>query len=581
MKRVLLALLFFLLVGAASQAQTIVPIVGGVVTADVNRYGNFKVFVTSNITSVVFATVQTPVGGQIIYIILAENATGGFTVAFGGNIQNACVVNTSANATTVCQFEYDATNTNWYGVNSSSGGGGGGLTPTGPTGSLQTNGSGVLGAAGCIDLSGVLNCTDSVNANSGLSASNSVVQSGGTFSYTYTSGSAVTASQLVKLDATGRIIPTATSDTSGILGMASGGAGSSGSSVLVVISGPVPMLKADGSCTIGQSLINSASVAGDVRCTSSPGTAQVIGISQQLIGAAGTIKATIYPQVSVTSSSGTPPAGSTGAVQINAGGGAFGAIGCLDASSTLTCTDAVVFSGGMSSNTWCPISSAFCATMDSSGNITAGGNVTAGGSGASALFLPATTTPSTVSGNVDIHAPSSISSGSLDVTWLGAPCNGSLTSTLNDATHMTVTCGASTSNAFSSITNGTNSNAGTFTATGNTWDFSGATFKLPSATAPAYVTTGAKFTTNGGCSETLLKGGGSAGNYTSGTTGTCTVTVTMGSGVVTPPNGWMCFAINFNSPATVMLHTGGSATTAIFSGTTTSGDQVGFWCGGY
>jgi len=457
--------------------------------------------------------------------------------------------------------------------------GGGGGSPAGTNGAVQINNNGSFGAGGCIDLSGVFNCTDSLVANT-FSANNATIQSGGTSNYTYTSGAAVVASELVKLDATGRIIQTTTSDTSGILGMASGAAGSAGSSVLVVLSGPVPALKADGACTIGQSLINSATVAGDVRCTSSP-TGQVVGISQQTIGSAATIKATLYPQVAVTSSS-SSPAGATGAIQSNAGGGAFGAIGCLDASSTLNCTDAVVFSGGMSSNNWCPIGFlSFCATLDSAGDIAAAGNLKAGGSGASALFLPATSTPSTVSGNVDIHAPSSITSGSLDVTWLGAPCNGSLTSTLNDATHMTVTCGASTSNAFTNITSGTNSNGGTFTATGNAWDFTGATFKLPSATAPAYVTTGTTFTTNGGCSEITLKGGGSAGNYTSGTTGTCTVTVTMGSSVVAPPNGWMCFAINFNSPGTPMLHTGGSATTAIFSGTTTSGDQIGFWCGGY
>lgn len=129
MKRFLPALLFFLLASLA-RAQTIVPIVGGVASADVSHFNNFVIFVNQNITSVNFSAIQTPIGGAIVYLIFQEDATGGFTIAFSGNIVNACIVSTTANATTVCQFQYNATNSNWYGVNSGGGGGGGGGTVT-------------------------------------------------------------------------------------------------------------------------------------------------------------------------------------------------------------------------------------------------------------------------------------------------------------------------------------------------------------------------------------------------------------------------------------------------------------------
>ena len=83
---------------------------------------SFKVILSANVTSVV---IQNPTPGTIISVIFTENATGGFTVAFGGNIANPCTVSTTASATTTCQFQYDATSNTWNGIG---GGGGGGLS---------------------------------------------------------------------------------------------------------------------------------------------------------------------------------------------------------------------------------------------------------------------------------------------------------------------------------------------------------------------------------------------------------------------------------------------------------------------
>jgi hypothetical protein len=117
MKRILL-LLFF---AAPLFAQQQVPIVSGVVTINASQGTNFfKVTLNANVTSVVINQL-TPV--QQVTLQFTENSTGGYTVAFGGNISGAGTVTTTANATTVLQFTYDQNSATWFGVN----GGGGGL----------------------------------------------------------------------------------------------------------------------------------------------------------------------------------------------------------------------------------------------------------------------------------------------------------------------------------------------------------------------------------------------------------------------------------------------------------------------
>jgi hypothetical protein len=77
-------------------------------------------------------------------------------------------------------------------------------------------------------------------------------------------------------------------------------------------------------------------------------------------------------------------------------------------------------------------------------------------------------------------------------------------------------------------------------------------------------------------------GGAAAGTYTSGTSGTCTVTITInGATGQSAPTGWACYAQDVTTPADAQTQTTTTATTAVFSGTTVSGDIVRFNCTGY
>ena len=92
------------------------------------------------------------------------------------------------------------------------------------------------------------------------------------------------------------------------------------------------------------------------------------------------------------------------------------------------------------------------------------------------------------------------------------------------------------------------------------------------------ITTGTKFTATG-CSVNTLLGSGTAGTYKSGTTGTCTVVVTLNGGTgITAPTGWSCFANDRTTPADTITNTASTTTTATFYGTTVSGDVIEFAC---
>ena len=87
-----------------------------------------------------------------------------------------------------------------------------------------------------------------------------------------------------------------------------------------------------------------------------------------------------------------------------------------------------------------------------------------------------------------------------------------------------------------------------------------------------------KFTASG-CSNSATVGGASAGTYTSGTTGICTVVITInGATGATAPNGWACSASDRTTPANLISQTASSTTTATLAGTTTSGDVISFSC---
>lgn len=114
----LIALLASTLWCSWAQAQQIVPVTAGVITADVSGGQNaFKSVINAAVTSVMF---KNPTPGQVITFLFQENATGGFAVTFGGNISSPCTVSTAANATTNCSFQYDSTSNTWFGAGGSS-----------------------------------------------------------------------------------------------------------------------------------------------------------------------------------------------------------------------------------------------------------------------------------------------------------------------------------------------------------------------------------------------------------------------------------------------------------------------------
>jgi hypothetical protein len=93
-------------------------------------------------------------------------------------------------------------------------------------------------------------------------------------------------------------------------------------------------------------------------------------------------------------------------------------------------------------------------------------------------------------------------------------------------------------------------------------------------------TVGGTTFTASGCSSSTPVGGASAGSFDSGTSGTCTVTITMGNSVAAP-HGWACFANDLTTSASTIKQTATTTTTVTLSGTTTSGDVVNFACTGY
>lgn len=93
-------------------------------------------------------------------------------------------------------------------------------------------------------------------------------------------------------------------------------------------------------------------------------------------------------------------------------------------------------------------------------------------------------------------------------------------------------------------------------------------------------TVGTKFTISG-CSASATVGGATAGQFTSGTSGTCAPTITMDGGVgMSAPNGWSCW-VNDITTGIAGAQSGSTQTTATLSVATTSGDTVNFGCMGY
>jgi len=102
--------------------------------------------------------------------------------------------------------------------------------------------------------------------------------------------------------------------------------------------------------------------------------------------------------------------------------------------------------------------------------------------------------------------------------------------------------------------------------------YDGSAFRImgtPPNAAPTLVT---------GCSISAHAGNNNFGSYTSGTSGTCTVTITFSA---TAATGWSCLANDQGTVADLQHQTGGGITTAVIAGTTVSGDVVNYSCGKY
>jgi len=92
---------------------------------------------------------------------------------------------------------------------------------------------------------------------------------------------------------------------------------------------------------------------------------------------------------------------------------------------------------------------------------------------------------------------------------------------------------------------------------------------------------GTKFTASG-CSNSTTVGGATAGSFHSGTTGTCTVVITLaGATGTTMSNGWSCRFNDETTPANLLSESGYTTTTVTMTGTTNSGDVIDFACTGF
>lgn len=92
----------------------------------------------------------------------------------------------------------------------------------------------------------------------------------------------------------------------------------------------------------------------------------------------------------------------------------------------------------------------------------------------------------------------------------------------------------------------------------------------------ANISAGTKFTASG-CSNSTTVGGATAGQFASGTTGACTVTITL----PTSTNGWACHASDITTPANLISQSAVTTTSCTITGTTVTGDTIVFSAHGY
>jgi len=152
-------------------------------------------------------------------------------------------------------------------------------TTTG-TAPVTTSGTPTANTLTCFNSATVIkNCSGLTDASGTFTMSN--LENGlgdqSIFFTIYPSGASIAAGQLVKFNGTNeQIIPTTTSDTTGIIGVSLDTVVGSGQPTHVTRWGN-GIVTVDAGCAQGNPIINSVSVGGNGKCTTTPGTAQVVG----------------------------------------------------------------------------------------------------------------------------------------------------------------------------------------------------------------------------------------------------------------------------------------------------------------
>ncbi len=229
MKKLLLQTAFALTLLAVfpsfSHAQVNVPIVSGVATADVSQGQiSFRVFLSTNVTSFQFIK---PVSGETVTVLFTQDGTGGRTVTFASNIQNAPLVASAALASTAQNFQFDASSNSWFGVGAP-GGGASGITGSGtPNTFTMFTGATTIGNAPLSFVNNIIIATNPFSQPASLFPC-------------VNSASGTTNQLLVTRDASGNCINLPDAQTTKIVGVVQSGGGTSGSSQICKI----------GSCSI-------------------------------------------------------------------------------------------------------------------------------------------------------------------------------------------------------------------------------------------------------------------------------------------------------------------------------------------
>jgi hypothetical protein len=138
----------------------------------------------------------------------------------------------------------------------------------------------------------------------------------------YTAGAQVYAGQPVVLSSSLHVTPSVTSNITGVLGVATTSA-ASGQTVRVELLGDV-QASVDGTCAVGNFVVNSSTTNGNLHCQSATPTQQVIGVA----GSAGT--SSVFVQINPMTSSASggvagsgciPPGSTANAILFDAGSG--------------------------------------------------------------------------------------------------------------------------------------------------------------------------------------------------------------------------------------------------------------------